>query len=48
MVNTGSWVYDDTFVAPKLAASSPWRPGFAVRIEDDDQPQLLNLLGGEE
>jgi hypothetical protein len=47
MLNTGSWVYDDTFIAPNAAASSPYRPGFAVRIDDDDQPKLLNLLGGE-
>ena len=47
MVNTGSWVYDDTFIAPAAPANSPYRPGFAVRIDDDDPPQVVNLLGGE-
>ena len=47
MMNTGSWVYDDTFIAPGSAANSPYRPGFAVRIDGNDPPQLVNLLGGE-
>jgi calcineurin-like phosphoesterase family protein len=47
MVNTGSWVYDDTFITPEATDSSPYRPGFAVRIQDNDPPELVNLLGGE-
>jgi hypothetical protein len=44
MINSGSWVFDELFIDPRRARQSPYRPGFAVRIEDDRDPQLVNLL----
>lgn len=45
LVNSGCWVYDEMFIDPGRAASSPYRPGFAVRIEGDGAPELINVLG---
>jgi UDP-2,3-diacylglucosamine pyrophosphatase LpxH len=44
MVNSGSWVHDDLFIDPRASGASPYRPGFAVEIVDDQTPQIVNLL----
>jgi UDP-2,3-diacylglucosamine pyrophosphatase LpxH len=47
MINTGSWVYDETFMSPAQASVSPYRPGFAVWVDSEPAvaPELVNLLG---
>ncbi len=45
LINTGSWVLEPSFLGPRPDAS-PYRPGFAVRIESDAPPTLVNLLDG--
>jgi hypothetical protein len=44
LVNSGSWVLEPRFMGAN-PASSPYRPGFAVSVEDTGPPQLANLLG---
>jgi hypothetical protein len=41
--NTGSWVHEPAFLGDD-PRSSPYRPGFAVVVEDDGPPALVNLL----
>ena len=41
--NTGSWVHQPHFVRG-MAQQSPYWPGTAVLIEDDEPPRLLRLL----
>jgi len=43
LINTGCWVQDSSFTGrePRL---SPYRPGFAVRVQETGPPQLVNLL----
>jgi hypothetical protein len=43
LINSGSWVREDAFLGD-APSESPYRPGFAVRIEDEGPPQLVNLL----
>jgi hypothetical protein len=43
MLNTGSWVYEPAFLG-ETPARSPYRPGFAAVLDDDDPPALVNLL----
>jgi hypothetical protein len=43
LVNSGSWVYEPAFLGDD-PGSSPYRVGFAVAIDDDDPPRLINLL----
>jgi hypothetical protein len=43
MLNTGSWVYEPGFLGDS-PGSSPYRPGFCGLVQDDEQPQLVNLL----
>ncbi len=43
MLNTGSWVYESAFVGDERW-TSPYRPGFAVRVPDAGAPELVNLL----
>jgi UDP-2,3-diacylglucosamine pyrophosphatase LpxH len=43
LINSGSWVDEPLFLGPD-PATSPYRPGFAVRIEDSGPPRLVNLL----
>jgi hypothetical protein len=45
LVNTGCWVYEASHVGSAPSAS-PYRPGFAVVVEDDGPPVLSNLLDG--
>ncbi len=43
LLNTGSWVHMRGFLGQD-PARSPYRPGFAVMLEDDGPPELVNLL----
>lgn len=43
MLNTGSWLDEPGLLGPD-PARSPYRPGFAVLLEDDSPPRLVNLL----
>jgi hypothetical protein len=43
MLNTGSWVYEPSFLGDD-PARSPYRPGFGAVLEDDGPPTLVNLL----
>jgi hypothetical protein len=44
MVNAGSWVRDPKVLGPD-PATSPYRPGFCVLLDDGDgAPELRNLL----
>lgn len=43
MVNAGSWVYEREFIGDS-PGSSPYRPGFCAIVEDDERPQLVNVL----
>lgn len=45
LLNSGSWVHGGAFLGPD-PSRSPYRPGFAVRLEDDGPPELVNLLDG--
>lgn len=49
MLNTGSWVRSPDLIGD-AAGQSPYRPGFAVLLEAQGPPELVNLLdarGGE-
>lgn len=43
LINTGCWVHEAAFIGDQ-PATSPYRPGFAVWVEDDGPPRLVNLL----
>jgi len=43
LLNAGSWVYEPEFLGDS-PGSSPYRPGFCAVVEDDEQPQLVNVL----
>jgi hypothetical protein len=43
LINSGCWVHDPAYLG-RDPSSSPYRPGFAVRIVDDGPPELVNLL----
>jgi hypothetical protein len=45
LINTGSWVLEPSFLGPR-PDESPYRPGFAVKLESDAPPELVNLLDG--
>jgi hypothetical protein len=45
LVNSGCWVRESAaFVTPGKEASSVYRPGFAIELDDDGPPRLINLL----
>lgn len=44
LINSGSWVLEPRFMGPDPGVS-PYRPGFAVTVENSGPPQLSNLLG---
>ena len=44
LCNTGSWVYQPHFLTPETNGSPYW-PGTAVAIEDEQPPRLVRLLG---
>lgn len=43
LFNSGCWVREPAFVGPH-PASSPYRPGFAIELDDTGPPRLVNLL----
>jgi hypothetical protein len=43
LTNTGCWVHEPSFLGPR-PHESPYRTGFAVALDDDEAPRLLNLL----
>lgn len=43
LVNSGSWVHDRKWIGDD-PTGSPYRPGFAVILDDDGAPRLVNLL----
>jgi hypothetical protein len=43
LVNSGCWVSEPSFLGPD-PTRSPYRVGFAVRLEDEGPPELVNLL----
>jgi hypothetical protein len=43
LVNSGCWVHEPAFMGPD-ASQSPYRTGFAVVVDSDGPPRLLNLL----
>ena len=43
LLNTGSWVHEPGFLGA-APGRSPYRPGFAVTVDDDGPPELVNLL----
>jgi hypothetical protein len=45
LVNSGSWVHDRGWIGD-APAGSPYRPGFAVVLVDDEPPRAVNLLDG--
>jgi hypothetical protein len=42
--NSGCWVYEGSFLAGG-GPSSPYWPGRAIVVQDDDAPRVLSLLG---
>jgi hypothetical protein len=44
LLNTGSWVHEPAFIG-RDPSGSPYRPGFAVVVDDTGPPRLVNLLG---
>jgi hypothetical protein len=45
MLNTGSWVYERSFLGDP-PGQSPYRPGFCAVVKDEGPPELINLLDG--
>ena len=43
IINTGSWVSSPELIGGP-ASGSPYRPGFAVLVQDEGAPELINLL----
>jgi hypothetical protein len=45
LINCGSWVHEPAFLGAR-PRESPYRGGFAVRVQDSGPPELVNLLDG--
>jgi hypothetical protein len=43
LFNTGCWVHEPAFLGSR-PAESPYRAGFAVRLDGGEPPELVNLL----
>lgn len=43
LVNTGCWLHEPAFLGDR-PHESPYRAGFCVRLDDDGEPELTNLL----
>ena len=43
LINSGCWVEEPSFLGPD-PSRSPYRVGFAVQVDDDGPPKLVNLL----
>jgi predicted phosphodiesterase len=44
LINTGCWVHESADFMSEEPAHNPYRPGFAVELDDDGPPRLVNLL----
>jgi hypothetical protein len=44
LLNTGCWVHESTTFMSEEPLDNPYRPGFAVELDDDGPPRLVNLL----
>lgn len=44
LVNTGCWVNESAAFMSEEPGDNPYRPGFAVELDDDGPPRLVNLL----
>jgi hypothetical protein len=44
LYNTGCWVNESTAFMSEEPGDNPYRPGFAVELDDDGPPRLVNLL----
>jgi hypothetical protein len=44
LLNTGCWVHESPDFMSEEPADNPYRPGFAVELDDDGPPRLVNLL----
>jgi len=45
LTNTGCWVHEgQAFMRAEEQSTSPYRPGFAVELDDEGPPRLVNLL----
>ncbi len=45
LINSGCWVREGgAFLDPAVAATSPYRAGFAVEVDKWGPPRLVNLL----
>ena len=45
LINTGSWLFADQFIA-EAGEANPYWPGRAVVVESGEQPHLIGLLDG--
>ena len=43
LTNTGCWMHEPSFLGSR-PHESPYRAGFAVALDEDERPRLLNLL----
>ncbi|MDE3133096.1 MAG: metallophosphoesterase family protein [Acidobacteriota bacterium] len=44
MLNSGCWVHESTAFMSEEPRDNPYRPGFAIELDDDGPPRLVNLL----
>ena len=44
LINSGCWVHESAAFMSEEPADNPYRPGFAVELDDDGPPRLVNLL----
>jgi hypothetical protein len=44
MINTGCWVNESAAFMSEEPADNPYRCGFAVELDDDGPPRLVNVL----
>ncbi|HET9094409.1 MAG TPA: metallophosphoesterase [Solirubrobacteraceae bacterium] len=44
LMNTGCWVHESPAFMAGEPAENPYRPGFAVELDDEGPPRLVNLL----
>ena len=44
LFNTGCWVHESTAFMSEEPLDNPYRPGFAVELDDEGPPRLVNLL----
>ncbi len=44
LFNTGCWVHESADFMSEEPADNPYRPGFAIELDEDGPPRLVNLL----